>query len=453
MRHALPVVLALTFLTALVAVPVWPGVFSIDSQAMYESGRTGAVSNQYAPVLESIWGLFTDVGIGPWIGLLFGVGLVVGGLYSVFTLQLRPWPAVAATWFTVLWPASYGFLGWVGRDVWFAGLLFLALGVVGRLAVRRTWPLAAAAVVIGWFAADARQNGLPLLVIVTGVAVYLMLSADASRRRAALVAGVAALVIAPATLALAHRAVVDVHSHPEQPLLYQDLLAVSLRLNESQLSRSVFPSQDIGQIRRTWKPGNVGLTIYPPDSPVVFDFTPTGDRVNDVVRDDWAEMVQDHPITYVGQRLRLALRQLGVGMPPQFPYFLETDTSGVAAARFEQEWPSANEARQDYLEALGGGVPTGGALFRVWPYLLLGLGGALALAIWTPKLRLFAMTALIVQVSLQALLAFAAIAVEFRFQAFQVLLGIVMTVLALAAWRDRRALPAVADRSTGSAPS
>ena len=437
----IPVVLCLALLVAVVVAPVWPGIFSIDSQSMYRSGPGDAISNQYSPLLEWFWGLWTDAGVGPWLASVVGVGLVVAGLFGVYTLQLRPWFAVAATAFTVLWPPVYGFLGWVGRDVWFAGLLLCALAVVGRLQgpMRRPWLLVLLAVGAAWLAAAARQNGFPVLVIAAPVAVYLGFALRWSRRRAALAAGLVGLVLAPAALVLAQGAATDIGRHPEQPLLYQDLLSVSLRLNEPQLSREVFPSQDLDQVRQTWTEGNVGRTIFPADAPVVFNPTETGGRTNDVLTDDWAAMVTDHPITYLGQRVRLQLKQLGLGLAPQYPYFLATDVSGgPGSTGLGQDWSGGNQARLDYLAFFGGGSPTGGALFTVWPYLLLGWLGAVLLAVRAPQLRLFALTALAMQVSLQLVLTFTAIAVEFRFEAFQVLLGIVMAVLCVASELERR---------------
>lgn len=105
---------------------------------------------------------------------------------------------------------------------------------------------------------------------------------------------------------------------------------------------------------------------------------------------------------------------------------------GPNSAGLTQEWSGGSQARLDYLDTFGGASPTSGWLFTVWPYLLLGWIGAGVLAMRAPQLRLFALTALAVQVALQFVLTFTAIAVEFRFEAFQVLLGIVMTIAVVA---------------------
>jgi hypothetical protein len=446
----LAVVLGLAAVVALVVGPVWPGVFTPDSRAMYMSGPSGTTSNQYAPVIEWIWGIWTDLGTGPWLGLMFGVCLVVGGLFAVYTLQLSPIVAVLATAVTVLWPAVYGFLGWVGRGVWFTGFMLLALAMVGRLDrhARRPLIIAGLAFAAAWFAAAARQNGFPVLVIVAPLVVYLVASARYPRRLSSAAAVVVGLIAAPATLLLAQDAATKVHGYPEQPLYYVDLLAVSLRLDESQLSREVFPSQDLNQIRPTWAHDAVGQTIFPAGSPVVFDPSPNGGRVNSVLRSDWEQMIRGHPVTYLGQRLRLQLKQLSIGQPAPYPYFAATDQFlGPENAEFTQDWPRGNVARLDYLKAFGGGVPVGGRLFNIWPYLLLGWIGAAVIAIRSARLRLFALTALAVQVALQVVLTFAALKVEFRFEAFQVVLGVVMVILALAVEVDRRREPLTGDSS------
>lgn len=424
------VVAALVLIVAIVAAPVWPGVFTPDSVVMWQSGPRHEISDQYAPVLQWLWGGVSDMGVGPWAGLVFGLVVVVAGLYGVYTLWMRPWPAVAATLFTVLFPSVYGFLGWVGRDVWFAGLLLCTLAFAGRVRTGRPRPVVLAGMVVcAWLAADARQNGFPVLSVAAAVAAYVLLARRRRRRQAWFGAAIAALVVAPASLLLVQRAVIDVDRHPEQPLLYQDLLSVSLRLGRSQLSPQVFPSQDLARVRQTWSFGSVGQTIFPPDAPVRFDMSEHGGAVSRVLAADWSRMVRRHPVTYLGQRARLALRQLGVGAPSVYPYFAGSAELGIVDARLRQRWPAGNRARLDYLRRLGVRVPESGFPYTVWPYLLLGCGAAVAIAWRSARLRLFAASALVLQLALQVVLFFTAVKLEFRYEAFQVMLGVVLVIM------------------------
>jgi hypothetical protein len=148
-------------LTGLVCVPVWPGVFTIDSQAIYSAAVAEDVDTWYAPTLGWLWGMADSLGMAPAGALVIGVAGVVLTLLAAYRLWLRPVAARLATAATVLWPPIYGMLGWVGRDVWFLALLLAVVALVGwaaRLPHWR-WPLMSAAGVAAWFAYDARQNG------------------------------------------------------------------------------------------------------------------------------------------------------------------------------------------------------------------------------------------------------------------------------------------------------
>ena len=75
----------------------------------------------------------------------------------------------------------------------------------------------------------------------------------------------------------------------------------------------------------------------------------------------------------------------------------------------------------------------------VW-YLLAGLAGSVALIVLPgASLRVMGAAALAIQVSLQVVLFVTAPVVEYRYEFFQVLLGIVLGTLgAVTAWRTRR---------------
>ena len=436
--------LALASIVALVVLPVWPGVFTVDSQVMFESAAHDSISDQYSPLLQWIWGVTTDLGFGPWTALVAGVALCVIGLYGVYSLQLGRWPSVLATLLTVLFPAVYGFLGWVGRDIWFAGLLLCALALVGRLQQgHRKAAVAGALIVVSILAADARQNGLPVLVIGVGLGVYFLLGSR-SRKQAIVGAVIAGLVAAPLLLKGGQDLVVSQDFQPQQPLLYQDLLAVSLRLDESQLSRDVFPSQDLAEVRKSWQPGNVGATIFPPGSPVRFSMGPDGAEITDELTADWKRMVREHPITYLGQRLRLQKLVLGLNGSTSYPYFESSAALGTQSPRLLQDLSGLNDVRTGYLDAAGVDLPTSGFPYLPWIYLLFGVGAGVLIALRSDRLRLFAVVAVALQVSLQALLTFTVIGAEFRFEAFQVILGIVLPVTLgslLLAERRQQALP------------
>lgn len=88
-------VVVVVMLTLLVCVPVWPGIYTIDSQAILQAGRHGEVSNWYAPLLGWAWGLIDGVGVPP--GVVFVVG-VVAFVGAVLALGKQLLPRAIAAW-------------------------------------------------------------------------------------------------------------------------------------------------------------------------------------------------------------------------------------------------------------------------------------------------------------------------------------------------------------------
>lgn len=216
-------------------VPPWPGVYTVDSQAMLASARAGQVSDWYSPVLVSAWRVVDAIGLPPSFVFLITTVVVVVALLAVYRLALpRVW-AMVATAGTVLFPPVYGLLGWVGRDVWFVALVLVVAAALGwaSLVPERRVALLTVAWVAAWLAADARQNGFPVLAVVGGVTAWFV--ASAWRHRVLVVCGAAivAVVLGMGLQRAAHTVTVRRDVAPEQSLYYQDLLAVSLRIDES----------------------------------------------------------------------------------------------------------------------------------------------------------------------------------------------------------------------------
>ncbi|HEX9258804.1 MAG TPA: hypothetical protein VF855_04655, partial [Acidimicrobiales bacterium] len=77
-------------LVLVVALPVWPGIFTVDSQVMYDDGRKGEVTNWYAPLHSWAWGTTGTLHLTPAVILLAGVTLFVTGVVLCFRLVLSP---------------------------------------------------------------------------------------------------------------------------------------------------------------------------------------------------------------------------------------------------------------------------------------------------------------------------------------------------------------------------
>ncbi len=239
---------------AVVCVPVWPGIFTIDSQAMLRAALEGRISNWYAPLSGWGWGLLDRLGVGPGQVFVLSVTAFVVAVLALAKQFLPDTPARWATVSTVLFPPVYGLLGWVGRDVWFAtaviGITALAWHVRRHGNAASLWAVAAL-ILTAAAAADARQNGAPFALLAVGVA------AQALRQRLLPQAGrvvragavVCTLGLFWVLFLLAQRAVVSVKLHPEQYVFSRDLVAVSLEVGHPVLDTSLFPSQDLHALR------------------------------------------------------------------------------------------------------------------------------------------------------------------------------------------------------------
>ncbi len=435
-------------IVGIVVVPVWPGIFTVDSQAMYKMVQRGEVDDWYSPILVSCWRLLEWFGLPPATVLVGTTVVVVVALLAIYRLALpRRW-ALVATAATVVFAPVYGLLGWVGRDIWFLAMVLTMLASLGWASIRPRWarPLVSTALVTAWFAADARQNGFPVLAVAGGVGAWLLIREVRHRWLWVIGAGVLTVVVGLGLQRAAHVVTVQRDVSPEQVLYYQDVLAVSLRLDESQVPPSLLPRGQLDDVRRLWVSGQVGAVLFRDDPPV--DYRPyagSGKRTR-VLRDAWIEMITDHPFDYAAERLDLARRLLGIGDAiPGAWYATSDDLDWEGSPELAQHFTNLNDLRGDYLRAFDSGVEGfGGGLHRAWIYLVLGLLSAGLIIALDPRLRVFGATLLALQIALQLVLVFAAPLGEYRFELFQIVLGIVAAVLAaVVAARARRGRDAI----------
>lgn len=207
------------------------------------------------------------------------------------------------------------------------------------------------------------------------------------------------------------------------------------------------PRDRLDEVRRLWVPAQVGAVLFREDPPVDYRPYRGHDRRTRLLRDAWLDMITSHPIEYLVERADLYRRLLALGDTPPSTWYRESDQIRAISPGLRQRLTGLNDLRAEYLELFESGEPgRGGPLHRPWIYVLLGLGGSIALIVMSSRLRVFGWTLLALQVSLQVVVAFAAPLLEYRFQLFQVVLGIISPILAapaLAAWilhRGRRSV-------------
>jgi hypothetical protein len=354
--------------------------------------------------------------------------------------------------------------------VWFLGLLLVVAASLGWATVLPTWhlPLVGIALVAAWLAADARQNGFPAMAVVGGAAAWLMFGSR--RHRWLLVIAASALVVLFGMAAQRGARVVAVQKDvsPEQVLYFQDLLAVSLRLDDSQVPQQLMSADRLDDVRRLWVPAQVGSVLFRTDPPV--DYRPyegSGPRTR-ALRDAWFEMIANHPFAYIVERADLYRRLLGVGDAVPGAWYEISDRLPYQGSRdLQQRFSGLNDIRSEFLQVFDSGAPgSGGPFHDAWLYVALGLGSALAIVAAGTRLRVFGWAMLALQISMQLVLGFAATLLEYRFELFQVVLGIALAVIAARSWWERlrfrgapngaeprRRTSTFAPRSTAPAPA
>ena len=238
-----------------VCIPVWPGIFTTDSQAMLRWALRGRISDWYAPLHGWAWGFLDRMGVGPGGVFVLGVMAFAVAVLALAKQFLPDGKARLATMGTVLFPSVYGLLGWVGRDVWFATA---SLGITAGClhALRRAPPVPPCPlivlVVLSVAAADSRQNGAPFALFAAGVAGQAMVRRFRPMAPRSLRAGVTVVVVGlfGASFLVGQRAVIVHNLHSEQYLFAHDLVAVSLDVDEPVLDESLFPSQNVELLPR-----------------------------------------------------------------------------------------------------------------------------------------------------------------------------------------------------------
>lgn len=440
-------------LVVMTVAPKWPGVFTVDSQAMYRSGLENEVSDWYAPLHAAAWGFTGKVWLPVWIVTVAGVGLFVLAVIAVLRLNLTSRQTAAATVVVVLWPPVYGLLSWVGRDVWFASWLLLAIWATMRAArSERPWRYLAGAAAFALLAADARQNGIPLILFVMAVAIVLARHRPPRRLMKSTVA-VACCLFAWLVLQAAQSVVVQHDHHPEQYLYLHDLAELTIRTDQTLLPEDVFPSQDRDDLAKLSGPTLLGdavrLGILLPhpysDEHLCLDrgllrwctVDSLSDRTNRDLRDRWIDAIRSEPIKYLDARAGMYARQLGLSGLEDNPFYGRSDElDWDRSPQLRQRWPGMNDLHTDALLWLSE------SRYIAWIYapvlyLLAGLGAAAALIV-VRRDRTCWILVFGLQLALQTTLFVSTPVVRFRYQYFQVVLGIVLTIMAVHQLRQHK---------------
>lgn len=380
----------LLFVLVAILLAHWPGRLDGDSMATIRAVRSGAINDQRSPVLTWIWRqAYRVTQVGPGVVFLVQTTTLTAGLYLLLRSAFGRIAAATLAALILLAPATFGFVGLVGRDAWFVSSCMLEAGLVVA-ALRWTGRRRDAALVGGFLAAGisvaARQNGFTaVLPITVALAVPALatwrehMPAVAAEwvgrwpRTAAFACG--AMVTAAFVLAstLGGAIVRDRHAYPQVYTQLYDLGYLTLAENERlmpRLSREVLPVQTPANMPGRWLPSTSIFMRWDPKQ----NFAPgsgsrpfTPDEAAALGR-SWRRALMDHPLEYLNGRFGLWKAQLGIGYAPWYAMVLTNAANpwGYNGPAF----PAASKLATRYATHWGAsrGSLTGGPLQHVWMY-------------------------------------------------------------------------------------
>ena len=441
----------------LVAASFWPGHMSGDTLAQIDQVISGDYTNQHAPILMAIWHPFYELGFGPGWVLTLQLLTLMAACYLILRAAFEPLGAAIVATLIALSPPVFGMLGYLSRDVWFTALLLLAFGLVVRASQRAgrerlVW--LGLAVAASWLCLAARQNAAPAIVLalVMGVGVWMATRSrpaaepgDGRRRgrlRGVVVAVVAgfALTVGLMGTQVATTAAIGVRDvNPEQYLFLYDVLAVSHEEQENLFPRDVMPQRGTQVIDTYWNVDAVNPLIFSPDPPVK---TPLSDPQVESLTDEWRDLLTEHPLDYLDERLDLWIRQLAITRKANFIYHPVVDPNSFG---FVVRFPELNKEAKEYVESFAV-VPTldGGIVHAVWIYMLLCLAAAVVFLRRGRSPALVCIGALgLSSLTFQVGLFLGAMGTQYRFQISVVVAGLLCAAILLRfAYERRRAAQA-----------
>lgn len=454
LRRRLMVLAVLVLFAVIHSCFVWPGRMSDDTFAQMEAVRSGRYTDWHAPLLVMLWRPFWRLGVGPgWVTAASTLTYLLG-LYGILRSMLGRRTALKAVFVTTLFPPVLGYVGYLGRDLWYVAFFFLALACMARLA--GTAPLRWRRALLGavfaslWLMGAARQNALP----VAGVMLLGLLSScgpwpalgrfDRATGSAGTtmggrtvrvgIAAVALLCLVGAQMSV--RRAFDVKgAHPEQALHLYDVAGVSVRVQENLFSPAVLPSQDLSSIEKNWSPKWVNSLLFTEEPTFPF---PLSDSATRALRQDWMDTIRSHPVDYLKVRWVLWERQMALHTPAWWVY-----QPGISSNRwgYETANPTLDAPLQQFLQAgVVDDVNGGGNLYKPWFYLAVTMAGLFHLRQRETARQLLGWGCL-ASLAYQGTVFFGAMGADYRMVYPSVVLAVVLIVVGFvdlqAHWRAR----------------
>jgi hypothetical protein len=379
-----------------------------DALSQIREARTGRFLDWWSPILDWFWRLLFLLHISPGFVVLGSTSIFVLSLYAILHCFLSRWTSTAWSVAMCLFPPVFGFLGSLQRDTWFGALTFAAYASTLRAyndpdptsrRVLRTARglqsrLIALSLIAAWLAIATRQNGVIAIAPAVVIDAHLVLrrclprwsaySHGWLRRLAQLPAKFLAIAVGLVLLAifggsqnvLTYHVIDATQTYPEQELFEGDLAQLSLRTHQILLPPFIFPSQDPAVLAHFASPYTVLPLIAGPAHPLdrSADAAPYPSFVNGAddarLRSDWVHAITSHPTSYLDYRWHFWLHLIAWNAPAYEPYHPGFDRNEWG---YKATFPTLDRTVQRYLGHFSSRNLTGGALYRIWVYLLIGI--------------------------------------------------------------------------------
>ena len=367
-------------LGAFIAAAYLPGSVVPDTLDMCGQAVSGVYNDWHSPVIAGLWGFFN-----PRIEAIFLATLAatILAVHLILTRWLRPWIAVACTAAIMLFPATVGWMGHVGKDEWFAAAFLLGTALLARAGTERRVRLRRAlllgVMICFWFAIAARKNallpvGAALLVAwpVPGSLFGRLQERPLVRR---LLAAGGVLVLLAGSVSMFTSAIVRPRAlHPEQQAFLFDLTGIAIAQQQTLFPPGVFPDgTTLSGIEQSFDPKAGDAFFFSPGAPAN-PFMPA-EQVS-AVKEKWLEAVLNHPDDYLRTRLSYTSALLGISGP--HPYWSINDPGSLPATWGSpcrvpnRTFPSLHQRVFDLLLRV-----ERGNLFRAWTFLVILIAGSL----------------------------------------------------------------------------
>jgi hypothetical protein len=425
-----------------IAAAYLPGSVVPDTLDMCGQAMSGIYNDWHSPAIAGLWGFFNAP-----IEAIFLLTLTatIVAIHLILTRWLRPWVAVACTAAIMLFPATVGWMGHVGKDEWFAAAFLLGTALIARAGTERRVQLRRAlllgVVICFWFAIAARKNallpvGAALLVAWPVPGTLFGHLQDRPLVRRLLAAGGVLVLLVGSVSVFTSVAVHPTERYPEQATYLYDLTAIALAESEMMFPPGIFPNgvtlKDIDKAFDIKAGGTYFFSWNFGDSTTVNGFLEP-EKVR-ALRQSWVKAVFTHPDEYVRTRISYTLAMLGVSGP--HPYLSINDlgslpsTWSITCRVPDRTFPSLHQRVLDLLLRV-----ERQNLFRAWIFLVILIAGSMLAGLRkVSEARILLMGGLL---SLAGI-ATAGVTTTFRYSWFTAVCALLVAALAL------RRIPAAA---------